>query len=305
MFAKLFLNGTGVAELSSKLKYLRGSVGYNLLRPVDTFFRRVTLIKKVKKKFRNFHKRGYKFNAKKSTFRTLNKEKNYNVGVVTKNRAIRFFTKLRNAAKLSFRRITRNGLRKSIIYKFLPYRVARLGVIEIFASLRAGISLPLAVARSTILPPKGLISQYMRTFVQILLKAQLIGASSPASFLFFSKMQQFAFRKIRAVRKILLRSNARKLGIFPKRNKRLKKMYWRLVNSGKLEPVTPDYTNSLLSIFDRRNKHSMELSTETSKRRFRFKTIKLQFSVKKRLWAHLVIMVNKLKSAIRLFRTKF
>lgn len=39
------------------------------------------------------------------------------------------------------------------------------------------------------------------------------------------RMQEVAFRKVRAIRKILLRSNARRLGIFPKRNKHLKKMY--------------------------------------------------------------------------------
>lgn len=39
------------------------------------------------------------------------------------------------------------------------------------------------------------------------------------------RMQETVFRKVRAIRKILLRSNARRLGIFPKRNKHLKKMY--------------------------------------------------------------------------------
>jgi hypothetical protein len=39
------------------------------------------------------------------------------------------------------------------------------------------------------------------------------------------RMQEIAFRKVRAIRKILLRSNARRLGVFPKRSKHLKKMY--------------------------------------------------------------------------------
>jgi hypothetical protein len=97
------------------------------------------------------------------------------------------------------------------------------------------------------------------------------------------RMQEIAFRKVRAIRKILLRSNARRLGIFPKRSKHLKKMYWKLVNSGKLEPVVPDYINSQRSIFDRRNRQSMELSAQRAKKRFRFTTVKLQFTVRKQL----------------------
>lgn len=71
---------------------------------------------------------------------------------------------------------------------------------------------------SCVLPNRFSRLSYSRAFLAFFTKL------SPSHAL-LSRIQSITFRKVRAVRKIFLRSNARRLGIFPKRNKGLKRMY--------------------------------------------------------------------------------
>lgn len=74
------------------------------------------------------------------------------------------------------------------------------------------------------------------------------------------------------------------------------------MNSGKIKHVARDYKKLTHSVFDRRNKRSMDLFPLNSKKRFfRFTTVKLQFSLKNRLWVHLTTILKR----IRNFKKKF
>jgi hypothetical protein len=71
-----------------------------------------------------------------------------------------------------------------------------------------------------------------------------------------------------------------------------------------MAPIAPKKVTPGLSIFDRRNKLSMGYSAGVKGRRFRFYTVKTQFTLKKGLWSTLVLLAFQITSKLRLFRTK-
>lgn len=90
------------------------------------------------------------------------------------------------------------------------------------------VAVRLFTATSNLVELPGQTETVGRSFLSAFVRNVLTESSTRDSFTLINdagRVQEIAFRKVRAIRKILLRSNARRLGIFPKRSKHLKKMY--------------------------------------------------------------------------------